>query len=94
MSIFTPFRAFRPKPSLVKNIVSKPYDVLSREEAKIAIQNNRSSFYHVIKPEIDLPDHISPFSEEVYRKGIENFNFFVEQGHFTKDENLAFTSMN
>ena len=42
----------------VDKIISLPYDVLSAEEAKEAAEGNPMIFYHVNKPEIDLPEPI------------------------------------
>ena len=35
MSILRPFKGIRPKKELVKNIASKPYDVLNEREARV-----------------------------------------------------------
>ena len=50
MSKFIPFKAYRPKNSHAKDIISRPYDVLNAKEAKEIRKNNHNSFYHVIKP--------------------------------------------
>ena len=56
MSIFIPFKAFRPTQENAKAVASKPYDVLNAKEAKLEAQGNPVSFYNVIKPEINFSE--------------------------------------
>jgi len=85
MPILKPFKAFRPKPELAEKIASRPYDVLNSEEAKIEAGSNELSFYHVIKPEIDLPANIDIHSQPVYDKAKENLLSFIEKGVLFQD---------
>lgn len=80
MSIIKPFRALRPQDQFAKEVSSVPYDVLNREEAKEIAQNNPLSFLHVSRSEIDLPDEVSPYSDEVYAKAKENFERLQGEG--------------
>ena len=74
MATILPFRALCPDPSLVAQIASPPYDVLSTSEARAMAADKPNSFLHIIKPEIDLQD-VDPYAEEVYRQGaIEHFD--------------------
>lgn len=86
MAILKPFRGIRPKKELVKQIVSKPYDVLDEKEARKECEGNPLSFYHVIKPEIDFPDDHDHYAPEIYQKGISNFNVMLSNGTFFQDE--------
>ena len=47
-----PFRGVRPPRELVKDVASRPYDVLNSEEARKEAEGNRKSLYRIIKPEI------------------------------------------
>lgn len=85
MSTFVPFKAFRPIKEKAKNVASKPYDVLNKEEAKQESEGNPISFYHVIKPEINFPDDYDNYAPEVYKKGKQNFDKLVEDGVMTQD---------
>ena len=80
MAIIKPFQALRPKPDLVKQVASKPYDVLSSEEARAEAEDNPNSFLHITKSEIDLPDSIDLHSAIVYDKAKENLDHFIEDG--------------
>ena len=86
MAILKAFKGIRPLKEKVKNIASKPYDVLNKAEAREEAKGNDYSFLHVVKPEIDLPDDIDPYSDQVYRKGKENFENMLENGVFRQDE--------
>ncbi len=80
-----PFKGIRPKKEEVKNIASKPYDVINKAEAREIAKNNPKSFLHVIKPEIDRPDDESDYSEEVYKQGVKAMQKFMEEGIFFQD---------
>ncbi|HQV05823.1 MAG TPA: DUF1015 domain-containing protein, partial [Chitinophagaceae bacterium] len=72
MAIIKPFNAVRPKQDMAKAVASKPYDVLSSEEARDIAKDNPQSFLHVTKSEIDLPVGTDPHSQQVYNKAKEN----------------------
>ncbi len=86
MAIFKPFRGYRPPGSIVKDLASRPYDVLNSEEARIEAKDNPYSFLRVVKPEIELPEGIDLYSQQVYDKARENFSKFIEKGYLVRDE--------
>ena len=86
MAVIRPFRAFRPRPDVVHEVASPPYDVLSSDEARTAAESNPLSFLHVVKAEIDLDPSVDVHSEEVYRKGAENLQKLIADGHLIRDE--------
>ena len=90
MAVFKPFRAIRPSSEHVKAVASKPYDVLNSLEAREEASGNSFSFLHVVKPEIDLPEDIDPYSSVVYRKGRENFNDLRQRGVLLQDSDSSF----
>ena len=76
MAVFKPFRGIRPSASCVKDVASRPYDVLNSDEARMEAGDNDLSFLHVVKPEIDLPKETNQYSTEVYSKGkLQKFAF-------------------
>lgn len=85
MAILKAFKGIRPVKNRVKEVASKPYDVLDSDEAKAEAGDNKYSFYRVIKPEIDLPADLDHYSPLVYEKGKENFNNFIKEGVFFQD---------
>jgi uncharacterized protein (DUF1015 family) len=80
------FKGFRPGKDKVGEVASRPYDVLNSAEARVEVQDNPWSFLHVVKPEVDLPEGTSLYSEEVYRKGKENLQKLIAEGYFVQDD--------
>jgi len=60
MAILKAFKGWRPAVEIVKELASRPYDVLDSDEARIEAAGNAHSLLHVIKPEIDLPANVDP----------------------------------
>ena len=79
MIIIKPFNALRPEAQHAKKVASRPYDVLSSKEAKIEAQGNPSSFLHITKSEIDLPDDTDSHAQEVYNKAKDNLDAFISR---------------
>jgi len=85
MSIFVPFKAFRPTQENAKSIASKPYDVLNAKEAKLEAEGNPISFYNVIKPEINFSEDSNHYAPEVYLEGKNQFDNLVNKKAITQD---------
>jgi uncharacterized protein (DUF1015 family) len=85
MAALKKFRALRPKKGLEEKVASYPYDVLSSEEARELVKGNPYSFLHVVKPEVDLPENIDLYSEQVYDKARENLDRFINEGILIKE---------
>jgi uncharacterized protein (DUF1015 family) len=79
MVTISAFKALRPEAQLAKQVASRPYDVLSSREAKVEAQGNHSSFLHITKSEIDLPENTDPHSQLVYDKARENLQAFMSR---------------
>jgi len=79
MATLKAFKGLRPPQTIVKDLASRPYDVLNSAEARIEAEGNPYSLLHIIKPEIDLPEGINLYSEEVYEKAKSNFEAFKEK---------------
>jgi uncharacterized protein (DUF1015 family) len=86
MAIIKAFKGFRPRKEYVDRIASRPYDVLNSDEAREEVKGNPYSFLHVVKPEVDLPEDINLYSDEVYAKGKENLERLIGEGMFVQDE--------
>lgn len=86
MAIIKPFKGWRPGKELAEKVASRPYDVLNSEEAREEASGNTVSFLHVCKPEIDLPENIDHYADEVYAKAVENWKRFQTEGIFKQDE--------
>ncbi|MBW6460312.1 MAG: DUF1015 family protein [Bacteroidales bacterium] len=86
MAVIRAFRGLRPPADIVKELASRPYDVLDSNEARIEVQGNEYSLLHIIKPEIDLPVGTDLYSQSVYDKAAENFRKFRERGWLKQDQ--------
>jgi len=90
MAIVKPFKGLRPPKEIVKQLASRPYDVLNSEEARKEAEGNPYSLLRVTKAEIDLPKGIDEHSQEVYDKVVENFNMFKEKKWLMQEETEKF----
>ncbi len=90
MEIVKPFKGLRPPKEIVKQLASRPYDVLNSAEARIEAAGNPYSLLRVTKAEIDLPEGIDEHSQEVYDKVVENFNLFKNNQWLVQDQEEKF----
>lgn len=86
MSIIKPFRALRPNESDLVQVASVPYDVVNVAEARQLVEGNPSSFLHVTRSEIDLPESVNVYSAEVYAKAKENLENLQKNGVLIREE--------
>lgn len=85
MAIVRSFRAYRPPSSLVLDVASPPYDVISTTEARKLVQDKPSSFLHVSRPEVDLPNGTDEHDDAVYAMGTTNLQRLVSAGVLVQD---------
>lgn len=85
MAIVKPFKGYRPKQGLEKQIAARPYDVLNSDEARIEKGDNAYSFYRINKPEVDLDPSIDLYADIVYETAKKNLDHFVAQGWLQPD---------
>jgi uncharacterized protein (DUF1015 family) len=79
MAKIIPFKALRPQNSLASEVASVPYDVVSSSEAREIASDRARNFLHVTKPEIDMPEGVDPYSDEVYQKGRQTLDAFIDE---------------
>lgn len=77
MAHLHPFRALRPVPEKASEVACVPYDVINTAEARELAEGKPSSFLHVIRPEIDLPEGVDEHADEVYATGAANLSAFA-----------------
>ena len=71
-------------------MIAPPYDVVSTEEARLWADGNPWSFFHVSRPEIDLPPGAEATAPETYAKAAENFAAMQEAGILMRDPGPCF----
>lgn len=90
MAIIKPFKALKPQKELAEQVASRPYDVLSSEEAKKEAAGNNYSFLRITKSEIDLPDGVDIHSQQVYDKAKANLEAFIQNGTLYQEEKACY----
>ncbi len=86
MPVLKPFKGFRPPVEIVKDLASRPYDVLNSEEAREEAKGNPYSLLHIVKPEIDCHPDIDQYDQQVYDTAKSNFEQFRNKGWLVQDE--------
>ncbi len=90
MAIVRPFKALRPREDLVEKVASLPYDVMNRKEAKELAGDNEYTFLHVVRSEIDVPDTMNAYDEEVYKTARKNLDRFEKDGILVQEDKPKF----
>lgn len=90
MAIFRPFKAIRPLPEYAAKVAALPYDVMNSAEARVMVENNPFSFLHVDKAEVDLPEGINIYTEQVYLKARENLDKLEAENICKAEKNDCF----
>jgi uncharacterized protein (DUF1015 family) len=89
MALLEPFRGVRPPAAFAARVACLPYDVVNTEEARAYAKGNESCFFHVSRPEIDLPG-VDEHSDEVYALGTKHLAHFREKGWLVPDAEASF----
>ncbi|MGL4695862.1 DUF1015 domain-containing protein [Enterococcus larvae] len=84
-----PFKGIRPTDTLSDKIATLPYDVLNSAEARELGQDNPYSYLHIDKAEIDLPEDLSPYDDQVYAKAAENLKAFLQKQWLIQEDTPA-----
>jgi uncharacterized protein (DUF1015 family) len=89
MSIVRPFAGLRPPKEKVLKVACPPYDVVNSKEARAYAEGNPISYFHVSRPEIDLPG-VDEHANEVYEMGVKNLKRFKTEGTLSPDKKACF----
>lgn len=90
MAVFQAFRALRPTATEAAAVAALPYDVVSREEARLIGEQNPKSFLHVDRAEMDLEPEIDLYDSRVYEKARENLEKMERDGLLVQDEKACY----
>ena len=90
MITIRPFTALRPQSGLESKIASRPYDVLSSEEARQEAKGNEKSFYRIIKPEVNLDPTLPSNKNAAYSAAKSALLEFIEKGWLQYDQEEAY----
>lgn len=89
MATIQPFKGWLPKPDQVDQVACPPYDVMSTKEARHLAENKPTSFLHIVRPEVDLPDGTPYYDDAVYQKGAANLKTLLSSDLYAQDEKPA-----
>lgn len=90
MAVFQAFRALRPADEEAQAVAALPYDVVSREEARLIGEKNPKSFLHVDRAEMDLEPDIDLYDARVYDKARENLENMEKNGILIQDKKACY----
>lgn len=91
MAVVKPFKGLRPKnQEVAESMISLPYDVMNRQEAKEMAGDNEYSFLKIVRSEINLPDSADAYAREIYEKAKEVLNDWTEKGILVEDDKPVF----
>jgi uncharacterized protein (DUF1015 family) len=85
-ALVRPFAALRPTAQSAAAVIAPPYDVVSADEARELAAGRPASFLHISRPEIDLPEGSSPYSDEAYAQGARSLERLVAERVLVRDE--------
>ena len=86
MAEIRPFRALRPTEEKASKGAALPYDVYSREEARVKVAGDKLSFLRIHRPETQFPEGQDMYAPCVYEKADEMLREMTEEGIFVQDE--------
>ena len=90
MALVLPFRALRPRREYAAQVAALPYDVMTREEGKKAVEGKPLSFLRVEKSEIDVPDATSPDDVIIYETAKRNLARLRDEGILKQDSSPCY----
>ena len=88
--LLAPFAGLRVAPDHADAVAAAPYDVLSRAEARAAVEGRPWSFLHVSRPEIDLPPETPEGASALYDGAAAAFSRMIEHGVLIRDASPRF----
>ena len=91
MALIRAFRAIRPRTEYAGRVISLPYDVMNREEAKRMAEDNPYSVLHICRAEIDMPEETDPYAAAVYEKRAKILRNILSAEFFFVKKSRCFT---
>ncbi len=85
MAIIKDFTGIRPSADYAEKVAALPYDVYSSSEARKVVEGNPYSFLRIDRPEIDFPESVNMYSEEVYQRAKDNLDHMIEENILIED---------
>lgn len=90
MATVRPFKAVRPAAEYAEATASLPYDVMNSAEAREYAKDKPYSFIKIDRAEINFPDGVDAYSQDVYEEAARRLNSLIRQGVYIKDEKPSY----
>lgn len=90
MATVRPFKAVRPSAEYAEMTASLPYDVMNSAEAREYAKDKPYSFIKIDRAEINFPEDVDPYSQNVYEDAARRLNSLIKQGVYIKDEKPSY----
>ncbi len=90
MATINPFPCIRPEQVLAERVAALPYDVYSREEAKVVAAKDSLSFLNIDRAETQFTDDVEIDDPRVYKKAKELLEARIADGTFLTDNNECY----
>jgi len=87
--ITRPFNGYVPPADKVSEVISPPYDVVSREEAAKMGEDRPNCMIHINRPEIAFPG-VDATDDRVYQKGADLIEEWIHKNLLVKSEKPAY----
>ena len=84
------FKCVRPADGLAPQIAALPYDVYSRQEARIAVANAPLSFLRIDRAETQFDESMDIYAPEVYQKAHDMLHGMIADGSFVEEEQACY----
>jgi len=88
-----PFKGLRPPQAFVEFVESRPYDVLSSEEARKEAGTNEKALYHITRPETNFPVGTDEHDPRVYGSAADNLQNSSRKAGLCRTKRSNITSM-
>ena len=85
MAVIKPFKGITPTAENVAQVVTRPFDFYSKEQRSVILDENPSSFLHVIVPEHKSDIKSEPNSADLFRKSKARFRTFLDKHILVQD---------
>ncbi len=85
MAAISEFKGLRPHKEYVARVSVLPYDVVSTEEARKLAGDNKLSFFHVSKPEIDFPRDADTHDPKIFNHGRDYLKKLISDGIYFQE---------
>ncbi|MCB1325994.1 MAG: DUF1015 domain-containing protein [Spirochaetales bacterium] len=80
------FRGLRPDPAIAAELVSVPYDVVDREEARAMAAERAACFLRIVRSDLEFPDEQDAYANLIYERARENLEKFRKNGWLLREE--------